>query len=131
MNMTDDEIRAEWLKAGGSIHGPRVETVTMPEKLYFKFRRSLAPMTNVPNLDNDNSLDLMEFWNKHQNGRRYRDLFPKGGRGTKIATEKLADYAANKAAARSCRLNGQIDTALNYERICDLIYKGLPDYAKW
>lgn len=39
--MNDDAIRNEWRAAGGDIHGPNVETVTMPEADYFKFRRSL------------------------------------------------------------------------------------------
>lgn len=40
--VTDDEIRAEWRAAGGSMHGPNVETVTMPEAQYLQFRRSLT-----------------------------------------------------------------------------------------
>lgn len=39
---TDDEIRIEWRKAGGAIHGPNVETVTMAEENYFALRRLLA-----------------------------------------------------------------------------------------
>lgn len=35
------EMRAEWIAAGGEIHGPNVETVTMPEADYFRFRVSL------------------------------------------------------------------------------------------
>lgn len=38
----DDELRAEWRAAGGAIHGPNVETVTMPERQYFAFRRGLG-----------------------------------------------------------------------------------------
>lgn len=40
--MTAAKIRQEWRAAGGSIHGPNVETVTMTEADYFKFRRSLS-----------------------------------------------------------------------------------------
>lgn len=40
--MTDEEIRIEWRKAGGGIHGPNVETVTMPKAEYFGLRRSFA-----------------------------------------------------------------------------------------
>ena len=40
--LTDDDLRSEWRAAGGEMHGPRVETVTMPEAAYLKFRRSLA-----------------------------------------------------------------------------------------
>jgi hypothetical protein len=38
----DAEMRAEWIAAGGKIHGPNVETVTMPEADYFRFRTALA-----------------------------------------------------------------------------------------
>lgn len=37
--LSDDELRAEWLAAGGEIHGPNVETVSMPEAKYFELRR--------------------------------------------------------------------------------------------
>jgi hypothetical protein len=45
MQLSEKEIRDEWHKAGGSIHGPRVEKVTMPEQQYFAFRRSIAAPT--------------------------------------------------------------------------------------
>jgi hypothetical protein len=38
---SEEAIRLEWKNAGGSVHGPKVETVTMSETEYFKFRRSL------------------------------------------------------------------------------------------
>lgn len=40
--LTDEAMRAEWREAGGAIHGPNVETVTMPEANYFKLRRTFA-----------------------------------------------------------------------------------------
>lgn len=40
--MNDQQMREEWKAAGGSIHGPNVETVCMPESEYFKFRKSLV-----------------------------------------------------------------------------------------
>lgn len=39
--LSDAEIRTEWTKAGGSIWGPNIETVGMPEISYFNFRREL------------------------------------------------------------------------------------------
>lgn len=36
------EMQQEWKAAGGEVHGPRVETVTMPEDLYFKFRQGIT-----------------------------------------------------------------------------------------
>jgi len=40
--VSDAEIMAEWVKADGSVHGPNVETVTMPQAKYLAFRRSVA-----------------------------------------------------------------------------------------
>jgi hypothetical protein len=39
---TDDELRAKWREAGGSFHGPNVETGTMPEVELIQFLRSLS-----------------------------------------------------------------------------------------
>ena len=50
---TDDDLRAEWHKAGGSIHGPRVETVSMPEERYFAFRRMLGNLKHPDTLTLD------------------------------------------------------------------------------
>ena len=47
--VTDAEIMAEWFSANGSVHGPHVETVTMPQVGYLRFRRSFAaPRAAVP-----------------------------------------------------------------------------------
>jgi len=49
LDLTPKVMRDEWLQAGGQIHGPNVETVSMPESLYFKFRgrRLGAPAPTV------------------------------------------------------------------------------------
>lgn len=86
---------------------------------------------NAPNLDGMDISDLMPFWNKHQSGRAYRDLFPAGGKGTKRAAADLANYASNAHAARSCRAKGAIRIALDYERVCERIYEALPPFARW
>jgi len=39
--VSEAENMAEWFKADGSVHGPNVETVTMPQSKYLAFRRSL------------------------------------------------------------------------------------------
>jgi hypothetical protein len=75
--------------------------------------------------------ELMSFWFRHQGVRRYRDLFPQGGKGTKRATADLANYASNKATAMLCRMRCDTTAALVYERICDDIYDRLPPFAKW
>jgi hypothetical protein len=85
----------------------------------------------MPNLDAMTREELMAFWVKHQNGRKYLDLFPDGGKGTKRATADLANYASNTATAMRCRAAGAIEGALIYERIADRIYSGLPEFARW
>jgi len=87
--------------------------------------------SRVPNLDCQEPEDLMAFWSRHQAGRRYRLIFPDGGRGRKRATADLANYASNKATAVACRLRGEINTAGVYEAICERIYNGLPQWARW
>ena len=86
---------------------------------------------HVPNLDCMEDDDLMGFWLRHQRGRKARDIFPNGGKGTRTATGDLAAYAVNKATAMSCRIRGDIRAALIYEKICEDIYDGLPDSARW
>jgi hypothetical protein len=85
----------------------------------------------MENLDCLPQSELMEFWQTHQGGRKYRLIFPDGGTGTMRAVADLANYAANKATAMACRERGQIQTAMQYESICDSIYAGLPDDCKW
>lgn len=87
--------------------------------------------SNVPNLDAMEPDELMQFWFKHQRGYKSRDLFPNGGQGTKRATADLANYASNKAVAMRHRQEGDITIALQYEGICDRIYKELPLWARW
>jgi hypothetical protein len=86
---------------------------------------------NVPNLDAMPASEVWNFWRKHQAGRNYRKLFPKGGRGTKRAAANLAHYAANKGTAMNCRLRGEIQSALMYEGIAERIYAALPSFAQW
>lgn len=85
----------------------------------------------VPNLEDMDPDELMSFWQKHQRGRLARELFPKGGEGTRLATADLANAASNLATAKNLRLQGEIDTAISYENIVDSIYDGLPNWAKW
>lgn len=85
--------------------------------------------SNVPNLDCESHRNLMDFWMRHQKGREYKTLFPEGGKGTRRATADLASYASNKAAAITCRLKGDIQTALMYEKFCDNIFENLPKFA--
>lgn len=43
----------------------------------------------------------------------------------------LGDYAHNKADAMRQRLDGNIGAAVTHERLCDIIYKKLPRWARW
>lgn len=86
---------------------------------------------NVPNLDACDSDELMGFWQFYQGGRGNRYLFPDGGKGTRVATASLANYASNKATAIQSRKRGDIQSALMYEAIADRIYSGLPTWARW
>ncbi len=106
---------------------PQLSSLSDAERQYFEVRTA-----NELNLDCDagGAPYLMAFWFRYQGGQGYRELFPAGGKGTKRATADLANYASNKATAMSCRLRGDINTAVMYEDICDRIYARLPDWAK-
>ena len=65
---------------------------------------------NVPNLDDMNEAELLEF---------------------SSAVRLLNDYALRVRLARQLRLAGRIQDALEYERINDQIYNQLPDEFKW
>jgi len=47
------------------------------------------------------------------------------------AVQNIRAYARMKLRAMRCRLDGQIQAALNYEGCCDEIYARLPDEYKW
>ena len=85
------------------------------------------------NLDSETPKELWVFWQRANSVRPIalaRQLFPNREKGYVRATKMLGCYASNKATAISCRLNGQIDSALMYEGICDRIYNELPDWAR-
>lgn len=88
----------------------------------------------LENLDDGMTADeLFAFWNANQHAAKARRiaLFGHSGTGTKLAAKGLANYAANKGTAMQCRAHGDIQTALQYEKICDSIYATLPDFARW
>ena len=91
-------------------------------------------MTMIPNLDAMEPEDLMKFWMKYQNIGRRKDCEELiGDRRPKftVIAANLGAYAANKAAAISCRENGNIRGAEVYEKICELIYEKLPLDCRW
>lgn len=91
---------------------------------------NVAP-AEVPNLDAMELDELMAFWKRHQHGHNQRFLLPNGIKGCRRIVADLANYAANKATAMRNRLDGNIETALQYESICESIYEGLPATARW
>lgn len=88
----------------------------------------------VPNLDAMEQSDLRTFWHEATTTmpvRKARQIFPDRRKGYVSATRDLGYYAINKSAAMGCRAKGDIQAALMYEGICDQIYKGLPEWARW
>ena len=55
-------------------------------------------------------------------GRRLANGLNLKGLGSSKAATALSNYAWNKWTAINCRKNGWINEALNYERICEMIY---------
>jgi hypothetical protein len=60
-----------------------------------------------------------------------RLVFPARPKGYVEAFKLLRCYAMNKAVAMEQRRLGKIQTAQQYESICEGIYDRLPDYAVW
>lgn len=86
---------------------------------------------------NPDAMTIEELWQVWQQTnsvrpiRFAREMFPAKPVGYVRATRDLGCYVSNKATAMRCREVGQIETALQYERICDSIYDRLPEYARW
>ena len=85
------------------------------------------------NLD---GIDKDELWHLHNLLRQHplaeaRRWFPDRPRGYLRAARTLKHYAANKATAMGLRLAGKVADALQYEGICDRLYKQLPEFARW
>lgn len=88
----------------------------------------------VPNLDAMERDDLFAFAARHRTGRFDFMLFPAGVgrlRERTKATQLLAKYASIKHTAMGMREEGLINTALQVEKDCELIYSQLPTWARW
>ena len=57
---TDFELRERWRAAGGSFHGPCVETGTMPEEQLLPFLRDLAATPSLPATEDSSAGDQVE-----------------------------------------------------------------------
>lgn len=88
---------------------------------------------SVPNLDCMDKDELTNLWSEihYHPIIEARKLFPDKFKGYVSVTQNLGCYAINKATAISCRLRGDIPSALKYETVCDNIYKELPAVARW
>jgi hypothetical protein len=60
-----------------------------------------------------------------------RLVFPDRPKGYVETFRSLKHYAMNKAVAMEQRESGKIQTAQQYETICESIYSRLPEYARW
>ncbi len=86
------------------------------------------------NLDTMEQDELWTFWSATRGVRPIksaRALFPERPKGYVTAFKNLGNCAANKATAMSCRIAGDANAALMYERIADRIYSELPAFARW
>jgi len=90
-------------------------------------------MANVPNFDAMDHDDLMDYWVKmrHPSRRMAEEVVGDRRPGYTLLARDLAAYAATKAAAMTCRVRGDIEAALVYELICEIIYKDLPVDLRW
>lgn len=85
-------------------------------------------------LDDMDINELWDFWSKTNSVRPIRfarELFPSQPKGYVETTKNLGHYAANRATAMRLRLEGNITTAMEYEKIAERIYNKLPSYAHW
>lgn len=95
----------------------------------------MKPYEAPVNLDAMDEAELIEFTRDCGNQVRpiafARELFPDRPTGYINATLDLRNYAWNRITAMQCRRRGTISIALEYEKILDRIYRGLPTWAKW
>jgi hypothetical protein len=84
------------------------------------------------NLDDDQERDTFLDAYEPARGIRLANLLGINGRGAKRAANGLMNYAQNIRAARSCRINGYTQSALNFEEIAERIYtEDIPEAYKW
>lgn len=85
----------------------------MKNRLHFNF-----------NLDDETELSFVisEYGVPDCRGRRLARKLGWKGNGVVRAANGIANYVANKTTAIACRLDGKIETARQYEAICDRIY---------
>ena len=86
---------------------------------------STKPFSFNMNLDDEQEVaTFLDNFNSNK-GRQLANEFGWTGTGSSTMVTLISHYAWNKSTAISCRLGGDIPTALSYEAICDKIYKQL------
>lgn len=96
--------------------------------------------TCVPNLDDMAFLDLSAFAEATSKaiGEPQRLAFAESLFPASVSPDEalgvlhaLHTYASNCMVAMRHRMKGEIDQALRFESRCEMIYQGLPAYARW
>lgn len=82
------------------------------------------------NLDCEHDVEL--FIEKHGNtkGRRLANSLGMSGRQSSKIANLFSGYAWNKVTAIELRKNGNIQTAIQYEEVCDRIYSRIPESVR-
>jgi len=75
------------------------------------------------NLDCPKSLEKFLKTYEPTRGRALANRLAFSGKGSAKAANALMNYACNKRAAIMCRQRGKISAAIQYEDICDRIYR--------
>lgn len=88
---------------------------------------------NIPNLDCMPIEELRAFWKYHHVTTKPRAaaLLGVARPDGKEVVETLANYAMSKLVAMQARLDGNIQTAMQYEEHAQLAYDRLPQDCRW
>lgn len=86
---------------------------------------------NLHGLDESTLLELGRYPLGVRPIKQARLVFPDRPQDYLQTFKSLRNYAMNKAVAMEQRKLGHIQTAQQYESICQTIYNLLPDYARW
>lgn len=93
----------------------------MTRKIHPKDR--VRPFRLNVNLDDHYEREKFLEYHEPNRGRALANRLGFRGSGCVAAADGLMNYACNKRAAVSCRIQGKIREALDYEAICDRIYR--------
>lgn len=85
---------------------------------------------NLDGMDQSELYTFITATRGSQPRRAARRLF-KGELSGVLVVRWLNQYARNKVVAMACRERGEVETALRYEKVCEIFYNYLPEYAKW